>query len=85
MAELSRHVQDITGNNVTLAWVDQGYTGAEADEAARAQGIRLDVVRLPQAKKGFVLLPRRWVHRRVNVVVERSFAWKSRFGRRVRD
>jgi len=36
------------------------------------------VVRLPGAKKGFVLLPRRWV-------VERSFAWKSRFRRLVRD
>jgi len=32
------------------------------------------VVRLPEAKPGFVLLPRRWV-------VERSFAWATRFRR----
>ena len=42
----------------------------------KAQGIELSVVKLPEAKKGFVLLPRRWV-------VERSFAWASRFGRLV--
>lgn len=78
VAELSRQVQDITGNNVELAWVDQGYTGPETEAAAKAHGIRLEVVRLPGAKKGFVLLPRRWV-------VERSFAWKSRFRRLVRD
>jgi len=38
----------------------------------------LEVVRLPGAKKGFVLLPRRWV-------VERSFAWVARFRRLARD
>ena len=32
------------------------------------------VVKLEEAKRGFVLLPRRWV-------VERSFAWASRFRR----
>ena len=36
------------------------------------------VVRLPGAKKGFVLLPRRWV-------VERSFAWATRFRRLAKD
>jgi transposase len=38
----------------------------------------LEVVRLPEAKRGFVLLPRRWV-------VERSFAWAARFHRLARD
>jgi len=33
---------------------------------------------LPEAKRGFVLLPRRWV-------VERSFAWAARFRRLTRD
>ena len=42
------------------------------------QGIRLEVVKLPEAKKGFVLLPRRWV-------VERSFGWMARFRRLARD
>ena len=43
-----------------------------------AHGIRLEVVKLPEAKRGFVLLPRRWV-------VERSFAWATRFRRLARD
>lgn len=75
---LCRQVQEVTGQNVELAYVDQGYTGEKAGEAACAQGIRLEVVKLPEAKRGFVLLPRRWV-------VERSFAWVSRFRRLARD
>ena len=58
--------------------MDQDYTGDDAAAAAAEQGIRLEVVRLPEAKKGFVLLPRRWV-------VERSFAWLTRFRRLARD
>jgi transposase len=57
---------------------DQGYTGPTAAEAAQSHGIRLEVVKHPMAKRGFVLLPRRWV-------VERSFAWAARFRRLVRD
>ena len=71
-------VQAVTGNTVELAWVDQGYTGEEPAAAAEARGIELAVVKLPEAKKGFVLLPRRWV-------VERSFAWAARFRRLARD
>ena len=85
VAELSRQVQEATGKNVKLVWVDQGYTGPEAEAAARQHDIVLEVVRLPEAKKGFVLLPHRWIHTRVNVIVERSFSWKSRFRRLVRD
>ena len=65
---LCEAVQQATGNTVKLAWADQGYTGEEPKQAAQAQGIDLQVVKLPEAKKGFVLLPRRWV-------VERSFGW----------
>ena len=68
----------MTGQRVEVAFVDQGYTGDEPLEAAAEQGIRLEVVKLPEAKKGFVLLPRRWV-------VERSFAWTARFRRLARD
>ena len=78
VAELSKAVQEATGNSVELAYVDQGYTGDEPAQAAAEQGITLQVVKLPEAKRGFVLLPRRWV-------VERSFAWKSRFRRLIRD
>ena len=79
--ELARKVQEATGESVEVAFVDQGYTGDDALKAAEGQGIRLEVVKLPEregAKKGFVLLPRRWV-------VERSFAWAARFRRLARD
>ncbi|CAN5755251.1 IS5 family transposase [soil metagenome] len=75
---LAEQVQQITGEHVELAFVDQGYTGEEAAQDAEQHGIRLEVVKLPEAKKGFVLLPRRWV-------VERSFGWMSRFRRLARD
>lgn len=78
VAALARRVQEATGDSVALAWVDQGYTGPQPKEDAAAHGIRLEVVKTAEARHGFVLLPRRWV-------VERSFAWKTRFRRLVRD
>ena len=66
VAQLAAEVQEATGASVEIAFVDQGDTGATAAEAAE-HGIRLEDVKLPEAKRGFVLLPRRWV-------VERSFA-----------
>lgn len=78
VAALAAQVQVVTGETVELAFVDQGYTGAAAKEQAEAHGIRLEVVKLPAAKRGFVLLPRRWV-------VERSIGWAARFRRLVRD
>jgi transposase len=78
VAELAAAVQEATGQTVEVAFVDQGYTGEAAAAEAAAHGIRLEVVRLPEAKRGFVLLPRRWV-------VERSFAWAGRFRRLARD
>jgi len=78
VAELARQVQEATDQSVQVAFVDQGYTGEEPAQAARKEDIELLVVKLPEAKKGFVLLPRRWV-------VERSFGWASRFRRLARD
>ena len=75
---LAAAVQAATGQTVELAYVDQGYTGEQPATEAAAQGIRLEVVKHPEGTHGFVLLPRRWV-------VERSFAWKTRFRRLVRD
>ncbi len=57
--ELAQQVQQITQESVELAFVDQGYTGEQAAQAAVEQGMRLEVVKLPEAKRGFVLLPRR--------------------------
>ena len=78
VARLAADIQDATGDSVELAYVDQGYTGEATAEAAAAEGIALHVVKLPEAKRGFVLLPRRWV-------VERSFAWATRCRRLVKD
>lgn len=76
--QLAAQVQDVTGKHVEVAFADQGYTGAAAEEAAPQHGIKLVVVKRPEAKRGFVLLPKRWV-------VERSFAWTSRFRRLAKD
>lgn len=78
VAELSKAVQEATGQNVEVAFVDQGYTGERPAADAAQAGIKLEVVKHHEAKRGFVLLPRRWV-------VERSFAWAARFRRLARD
>ncbi len=59
-------------------YVDQGHTGSVASDAAKAHGVELTVVKLPVAKRGFGLPPRRWI-------VERSFVWAARFRRLARD
>lgn len=63
---LCEQVQQASGHTVELAWADQGYTGGQARQAAHNNGIDLQIVKLPEARKGLVLLPKRWV-------VERSF------------
>jgi transposase len=78
VGRLAQAVQAATDDSVDIAFVDQGYNGPKAEAAAEAHRIELVVVKLPQTKKGFVLLPRRWV-------IERSFAWTTRFRRLVRD
>lgn len=79
--DLARQVQEVTGAHVELAYADDGYTGDAAAQAAQQQGITLEIVKVPNAqgpKRGFVLLPKRWI-------VERSFAWTARFRRLARD
>lgn len=78
VGDLVAEVQQATKKHVKVAYVDQGYTGDKPAAAAADQGIELIVVKLEEAKKGFVLLPRRWV-------VERSFAWVARFRRLAKD
>ena len=73
---LAATIQVATGESVELGCVDLGYAGEKP--AADAEGIRLEVVKRPEAHRGFMLLPRRWV-------VERSFAWASRFWRLAKD
>lgn len=78
VSQLAERIQEETGDHIEIAFVDQGYTGEQAEHDAAEHGIQLEVVKLPEARKGFVLLPRRWV-------VERSFAWMGRFRRLARD
>jgi transposase len=78
VGQLAEAVQAEVEEPVKVAFVDQGYTGEKPMEAAAQKGIELLVVKHHQAKRGFVLLPRRWV-------VERSFAWSARFRRLARD
>lgn len=78
VGELAEAIQKATGETVQIAFADQGYTGETPKQAAEEHGIALQIVALPEVKKGFVLLPRRWV-------VERSFAWAARFRRLAKD
>ena len=75
---LAQPIQDITDNSLESAFVDQAYTREQAEQAAAELGIQWEVSKLPEAKHGFVLLPRRWV-------VERSCACLARFRRLVPD
>ena len=75
-AGLAEQVQEVT--EVRSSFVDQGYTGAATADDTAEQGVELIVVKHHEAKKGFVLLPRRWV-------VERTFGWMGRFRRLARD
>ena len=72
---LCKDVQQATGHTVQPAWAGQGYTGDAASKAAQDNGIDLQIVKLPEAKKGFVLLPRRWWWWR-----EASAGWRDSAG-----
>ncbi len=70
----TKAVPRATGRNVELACVEQGFTGEQVEDVADDHGIALHILKRPEAKRGFVLLSRRWV-------VERSFAWEAPFRR----
>lgn len=72
-----------TGESVELGYVDQGYTGGSPAKEAKARGMGLEVVGHEQKKRGFVLLPRRWVVERD--LANRGLCPASRFRRLFRD
>ena len=76
--EYSEATADATEDNVEIMWADQGYAGNRAHFSAAAEGIGMVAVRVPETKRGFVRLPRRWI-------VERSFAWTAGFRRLAHD
>jgi transposase len=65
-------------STITLVWADAGYTGRFVRDARKIWDLAVAIVKRPDQAKGFVLLHRRWV-------VERSFAWLTKFRRLVRD
>ena len=75
---LAAEVQQITGDTCGACVCRSRIHRAGREKAAASYGIRLEVIKHTEAKRGFVLLPRRWV-------VERSFAWAARFRRLARD
>ena len=77
VAHLAADVQEATRHNVSPSFVDQATLAKPAAEAAKAEEITLHVVKLPEAKRGFVLMPRRWV-------IKRSFARATRCRRLVK-
>jgi len=72
-----RLVGTASGNGADWRRADRFFVSTAA-QAAEGEDMRLEVIKLPDVKKGFVLLPRRWV-------VERSFGWAARFRRLARD
>ena len=76
--EMATRTREATGGAVKVVFVDQGYTGEQAVIDARENGMELIVIKHNEAKRGFILLPKRWV-------VERTFAWLGRFRRLARD
>jgi putative transposase len=60
-------------------FADSAYAGEKLQAALAGQGAwTIEIVKRPDAAKGFVLLPRRWV-------VERTFAWLGRCRRLAND
>ena len=51
----------MTGEKGEVAFVDQAYTGEQAAQEAATEGIRFEVVQLPEATHGSVRLPERGV------------------------
>lgn len=78
VGRMTKAIQGATEQNAEVAFADHRYIGERSAQAARKHGIELEVIKLDDAKRGFILLPWRWL-------VERSFAWATRFRRLVKD
>lgn len=65
-------------STISLVWADGGYAGRLVVWAKKVLSMTVEVVKRTDDVTGFHVLPRRWV-------VERTFAWISKFRRCVRD
>jgi transposase len=62
-----------------LVWADAGYNAHQVKEVvAKSPGLRPQIVKRTDDRKGFVVLPRRWV-------VEQTFSWFGRNRRLAKD
>jgi transposase len=64
-------------STIALVWADGGYAGRLQAWARQVLGLIVTIVKRSDDVRGFVVLPRRWV-------VERTFAWLTRYRRLVR-
>ena len=74
MGQLCERVPAVTGQTGRVGLVDQGHAGEETEHAAAVHDVELQAGKKLGGQTGFVPLPRRRV-------VERGFAWRSRFRR----
>jgi transposase len=65
-------------STISLVWADGGYTGRLIHWTKNVLAMTIEIVKRTDDVTGFRVLPRRWV-------VERSFAWISKYRRCVRD
>ena len=65
-------------SGISLVWADGGYAGRLLTWAKQVLALAVTVVKRSDDTTGFHVLPRRWV-------VERTFAWISKYRRCVRD
>jgi putative transposase len=68
-------------SRLRLIWADHAYAGelgAWLWALRPWRQVRLEIVKRPEGIKGFLLLPKRWI-------VERTFAWLSRYRRLSKD
>lgn len=63
---------------LTIIFADGGYAGKLVKWAKRYYGWTIRIVKRSDAKKGFVVLPKRWI-------VERTFAWLGYYRRLSKD
>jgi putative transposase len=71
---------DIQGlyHRLKKIWADGGYTGEDFAKIAKRLGREIEVVKRSDDRKGFVVLPKRWI-------VERTFGWLGRYRRLSKD
>ena len=65
-------------HRLELVWADGGYTGSLVEHCLAALALVLQIVKRSDDRRGFVVLPKRWI-------VERTNAWLMRTRRLARD